>query len=180
MMLNVALFASMISILAQITIPLPLIPITGQTLAIGLAVTILGSTYGSYAVILYCLMGAIGLPVFTNFHSGLTALTGPTGGFIIGFIPCAIITGIILEKTAFRITNAFIANIIGMIITLIFGTIWLKYFANLSWTSALSSGFYPFIIVGLLKAYLAAVIGITVRNRLIRAKLLPFPAKRAS
>lgn len=79
MMIVVALFASLIGILAQVTIPLPIIPITGQTLAIGLAATILGSKFGTYAVILYCLMGAIGIPVYSNLSSGVSVLLKLSG-----------------------------------------------------------------------------------------------------
>lgn len=176
MTIVVALFASIIGILAQITIPLPIIPITGQTLAIGLSATILGSKFGTYAVCLYCLMGAIGLPVYSNLSSGFSVLLGPTGGFIIGFIPTAYLTGYILEKTSFRIVTAMIANTAGMIITLSIGTVWYKVYADISWVAAFSTAFAPFVIVGLLKAYLASFIGIAVRKQLIHAKLLS-PAK---
>src|SRR5699024_5700701 len=147
MMVVTALFTAIIGILAQITIPLPLIPITGQTLAIGLAATILGSRYGTYSTILYIFIGAIGVPVFSAMSSGFGVIFGPTGGFIVGFIPAAFVIGLYLEKTAFTITHACIANIIGMIITLCFGTAWLKIVASLSWTGAFMSGFAPFIIV---------------------------------
>lgn len=170
-----ALFAAIIGILAQVTIPLPLVPITGQTLAVGLAATILGSRYGTLSVILYALMGAIGVPVFSGMVGGLGVIVGPTGGFIVGFIPTALITGLILEKTSFTILNGMIANTIGMLITLTFGTVWLKFAANLSWTVAFASGFLPFIVVGLIKAFLASWVGITVYKRLVSAKLLSSP-----
>ena len=75
-----ALFAAIIGIFAQITIPLPLIPITGQTFAIGLAVTILGLRYGTLSVFIYILLGAIGIPVFSAMSGGLGIVAGPTGG----------------------------------------------------------------------------------------------------
>lgn len=83
-MIIIALFAAMIGILAQITIPLPLVPITGQTLAIGLAATILGARYGTYSVILYIINGAAGVPVFAEFSAGISRLVGPTGGYLLG------------------------------------------------------------------------------------------------
>jgi len=172
MMITTALFAAIIGVLAQVTIPLPLVPITGQTLAIGLAATILGSRYGTIATILYLIMGAIGIPVFAQMSAGLGVLFGPTGGFIVGFIPAAFIIGYYIEKTSFTIFQAIIANLIGMIVTLTFGTIWLKISAELSWTAAFISGFAPFIIVGVIKAALAGWIGILVRKRLITANML--------
>lgn len=172
MMIITALFAAITGVLAQVTIPLPLIPMTGQTLAIGLAATILGSRYGTISTLLYITMGSIGIPVFAQMTGGLGILLGPTGGFIVGFIPATFIIGYYIEKTSFTVMQACIANLLGMVITLIFGTVWLKLSADLSWTAAFLSGFAPFIIVGIVKAWLAGWIGILVRKRLISANLL--------
>lgn len=165
-MLLAALFAAIIGVLAQVVIPLPLIPITGQTLAIGLAATILGSRLGTLAVVLYLAMGAAGVPVFESFTGGIWKFFSPTGGYLVGFLPTAFLIGWILEKWGFNFRNALIANIIGMIVTLVFGAVWLKIGSNLSWTVAITSGVTPFIVVGIVKAALAAWIGIVVRTRL--------------
>jgi|SRR5690625_3534643 len=177
MMIVTALFTAIIGVLAQITIPLPFVPITGQTLAIGLAATILGSRYGTLSSVLYLIIGAIGIPVFAQMTSGFGVIFGPTGGFLVGFIPTTYFIGLYLEKTRFTIGHAFIANVIGMFITLTFGTTWLKIIANLSWTQAFIGGFAPFIVVGLIKAFLAGWIGILVRNRLQSAKIIFVPSK---
>ncbi|MFJ7933514.1 biotin transporter BioY [Sporosarcina sp. NPDC096371] len=172
MMIISALFAAIIGVLAQITIPLPIVPITGQTLAIGLAATILGTRYGTLSVVIYLCMGAIGVPVFAQMQAGFGILFGPTGGYLIGFIPTALIIGYFLEKTSFTLKNAIIANVLGMFMALTFGTVWLKMIADLSWTAAFTGGFAPFLIVGLMKAVMAAWAGIAVRNRLKSTNLL--------
>lgn len=169
-MIIVAFFAALIGILAQITIPLPYIPITGQTLAIGLAATILGSKLGTLSVLVYILLGIVGIPVFSQASAGLGVVFGPTGGFIIGFIPTAYLTGYILEKKSFTYAYAMLANTIGMFITLLFGTIWFKFVMDVTWEAAFSSAFLPFIIVGIIKAFLSSWAGITVRNRLLSTK----------
>lgn len=171
-MILAALFAAITGVLAQLTIPLPLVPITGQTLAIGLAATILGSRYGTLSILVYLALGAVGVPVFAEMKSGISVLFGPTGGYLVGFVPTAFLIGWYMEKTTFTVKNAIIANIIGMIVTLAFGTVWLKISAGLEWTAALKGGFYPFIPVGIIKAVLAASIGIGVRKRLVSANLL--------
>jgi len=173
MLIVTTLFAAIIGILAQITIPLPLVPITGQTLAIGLAATILGKRYGTLSVLVYILLGIIGVPVFSMMQSGLGVVFGPTGGYIVGFIPAAFITGWYIERFGLTLTHAVTANVIGMIITLTFGAVWLKISAELSWMSAFVGGVTPFVVVGVVKAVLAASIGILVRKRLTSAKLLP-------
>ncbi len=175
-MIVTALFAAVIGVMAQITIPLPYVPITGQTLAIGLAATILGARYGTMSVLLYLIIGATGVPVFAEFSGGLGKLVGPTGGYLIGFIPAAFIIGWYMEKTSFSFKNAMIANTIGMFVTLAFGTAWLKIAADLTWMAAIAGGATPFIVVGLIKAALASWVGIIVRGRLQSANLL-LPAK---
>lgn len=172
MIIHCAIFAAMTGIFAQIEIPLPLVPISGQTLAVGITATILGSRYGALSLICYAALGAVGVPVFAGFSGGAQVLVGPTGGYIFGFIIAAYFTGLILEKTRFTIPMAMIANTVGMIITLILGTIQLKFVADLGWGQAMAAGVYPFIVVGLIKAFLASWIGITVRKRLVQAKLI--------
>ncbi|GED67723.1 hypothetical protein BRE01_14250 [Brevibacillus reuszeri] len=167
-----AIFAAVTAVLSQLTIPLPLIPITAQTLAIGLTATILGSRYGTVALVIYVLLGAIGLPVFTEASGGIQVLFGKTGGYIFGFIAAAYITGLYLEKTSFTFVNAVIANIIGMIVTLVFGSIQLKFVLDVPWDKAFAFGATPFLMVGVIKAVLAALIGIKVRERLIATRLL--------
>ncbi|MGS2778707.1 biotin transporter BioY [Robertmurraya sp. GLU-23] len=172
MMIVTALFAAIIGVMAQMTIPLPLVPITGQTLAIGLAATILGSRYGTLSVILYLIIGSAGVPVFAEFSGGVSNLFGPTGGYLVGFLPAAFLIGWYMEKTAFNFKHAMIANSIGMLVTLALGTAWLKIAVELSWSAAFAGGFTPFIIGGLIKAALASWMGVLVRNRLISARLL--------
>jgi biotin transport system substrate-specific component len=174
MLITSALFAAIIGILAQVSIPLPFspVPITGQTLAIGLAATILGRKYGTISLLLYLAIGAIGIPVFAGGAAGFAVLIGPTGGYLIGFIPTVFIIAYYIEKTRFTVLNAMIANTIGMFVTLIIGTVWLKIASSLNWNDALTFGFYPFIILGLVKAYVASALGIIIGKRLIKANLL--------
>lgn len=164
--------AAIIAVMAQIIIPLPVIPITGQTLAVGIVVTILGLKYGTLSVLLYILLGAIGLPVFKGFTGGLGILFGPTGGYIIGFLAQAYVMGLYLRKFGITYFHGIVANLLGTIITLAFGTAWLKVISDLTWESAFWSGTAPFIIVGVLKGILAAWFGVILQKRLASANLL--------
>ncbi|MEG3033286.1 MAG: biotin transporter BioY, partial [Enterococcus sp.] len=78
-----AIFAGIISILSQVTIPFGLIPLTLQTFIIGLTVTILGTKTGTWAITIYLILGLIGIPVFAGGSAGFGVLFGPTGGFLI-------------------------------------------------------------------------------------------------
>lgn len=168
-----AFCAALIAVLAQIVIPIPLIPITGQTLAVGLVVTILGLKYGTLSVLLYIALGTIGLPVFQSFTGGLGILFGPTGGYIFGFIFAALIIGLYLQTFGVTLTHAIIANLLSMVVTLAFGATWLKVMNDLSWEAAILGGVLTFIVVGIIKAILAAWLGVLVRQRLTQARLLP-------
>lgn len=168
-----AIFAALTAVFSQITIPLPLIPITGQTLAVGLTATILGSRYGTLAMLIYALLGAIGVPVFSGMSGGLQIIVGKTGGYIIGFIFTAFITGLILEKTRFNFVNGLVANLVGMVVTLAFGAAQLKFVMGIPWEKALEFGVYPFLLIGVVKAAMAAFVGIKVRERLVSNRLLP-------
>lgn len=177
-MMIISIFTAIICILAQVTIPLPIVPITGQTLAVGLAATILGSRKGSLAVGLYLVLGAVGMPVFAGMSGGIGIVVGPTGGYLLSYLPVAFLTGFLLEKTKFTIFYGILANIFGMILTLVLGSLWLKVSLSLTWTAAFYSGSAPFILVGLIKALLAGYLGITIYYRLKSARLLPVNPKK--
>ena len=112
------------------------------------------------------------MPVFSGMSGGLGIVAGPTGGYIVGFLPSALLMGLYMKKFGFTISHAIVANIIGMVVTLAFGTAWLKIVADLTWTAAFMGGAAPFIIVGIIKAVLAAWLGVTVRRRLETAHLI--------
>ena len=162
-------FAAVIAVFSQLTLPLGIIPLTGQTFAVGLAVTVLGRRTGTYAILIYLLLGLIGIPVFTGMKAGISVLFGPTGGYLVGFIINGLVTGTILEKTAFTKFWSVLANIIGAMLTLVFGTIWLKIYGGTGWLQAFQGGFIPFILPGVIKAVLAAYVGIIIRKRLPNA-----------
>ena len=106
------------------------------------------------------------MPVFAGFSSGIGVLLGPTGGYLVGFLFNGLLTGLVVEKTAFRYTGAVIGNIVGALATLLFGTLWLKWSTDMAWPAAFNGGFVLFIIPGIIKAVAAAYLGIFLRNRL--------------
>ena len=163
---------AIIAVLAQLTIPIPIIPLTMQTLAVGLVATILPWRQSMAATTLYVIIGAIGIPVYANFTGGLGILFGPTGGFLFSFIIMAFVISFYLSTFGYSKWHTIYANLFGMLINLIIGTVWLKYYLQLNWSDAIISGFVPFIIVGMIKAVLAASIGLTIRRRLLQAKLM--------
>lgn len=159
-------FSAIIAALSQFTLPLGLIPLTGQTFAIGLTATFLGKRTGTMAVFIYLLLGLIGLPVFSGMTGGIGVLFGPTGGYLIGFIFQTLVIGWIVEKLGENYSQAFFANLLGSATALLVGTTWLKFSGGLPLHTAFLSGFVPFLFPELIKGLAAAYIGILLRNRL--------------
>ena len=119
----VGVFVAIISICAWISIPMVPIPITLQTLGVFITASILGAKLGTVSIIIYILLGAVGLPVFSNFTGGFGILLSPTGGFIIGFIFTALTIGIITSFKNSILTNT-LAMLLGLLLCYIFGTVW--------------------------------------------------------
>ena len=90
--------AGVVALLAQATIPLPLVPITGQTLGVILVGAALGSRRGAAALLTYLLVGLAGAPVFAEFSGGPASVLTPSFGFILGFVPAAFVAGWFAER----------------------------------------------------------------------------------
>jgi len=144
---------------AQIRIPLPFtpVPITGQTFGVLLTGALLGSRYGTFVVIAYVVQGLTGLPVFAGLKGGIAVLFGPTGGYILGFIPTAFVVGWLLEKGWYKnLVLTIMAFALGNAIIYAFGLPWLAFFVG--WDQVLQMGLLPFLPGDLLKMILAVLV----------------------
>ena len=148
----IAIFTSIICAMSLISIPTT-IPFTLQTLAVFLCMFMLKPVDSLISVLLYILIGGIGLPVFSNFRSGFGVLAGPTGGYIIGFI--------LMTLIPFFIKNKIASGIIGLVICYIFGSIWFLMFNQSNITSIwkiLTMCVLPFVIPDGIKLALAYIL----------------------
>lgn len=161
-----ATFAGIIAIFSQIIIPLGIVPLSLQTFIVGLTVTLLGRKVGIWSVLIYFLLGAIGLPVFAGGGSGVGYLLGPTGGFLVGFIFASLIIGTIIKYTGYAYFSTIVANLLGFIVALFFGTIWLKFAADMNWTPAISTGFFGFLFPEIIKAIASGWLSVVLIRRL--------------
>lgn len=147
--------ANLIAAFAQISIPLPYVPITGQTLALTVVGFALGRKAGTAAVLAYLAEGAMGLPVFANGAAGIGALLGPSGGYLIGFVPTAYVLGYFSDKGVLKSYAKSIAVALSATaITFVFGLAQLSFFVPAD--QLLAVGLYPFIVSGIIKAVLAS------------------------
>jgi biotin transport system substrate-specific component len=143
----VAGFSLVIALCSQVAIPLPFtpVPVTLQTFAVILTGCLLGSTRGTAAVAAYIGEGLIGLPVFAGGTFGVARLLGPTGGYLVGFLAAAFVTGLLTERGfARRWVGIILTLLVGEIAIFLPGVIWLGAFVGAD--KALPLGFYPFVI----------------------------------
>lgn len=168
------LMAAIICILGPISLPLPgsLVPISLGTLAIYFVMTVLGLKLGFVSVVVYILLGLCGLPVFTGFMGGPGKLFGPTGGYIIGYLFLALISGFFIEKFENRLLPNILGMLLGTAALYFFGSVWLAYQASYTLPQALMAGAIPYIPGDLIKIALAMSLGRQLRKRLKAAGLV--------
>lgn len=159
-----SLFAAITAVLAQISIPFPGgVPLTMQTLAVSLCGIILGAKRGFISQCIYVLLGTIGLPVFASFSGGVQIVFGPTGGFLLSFPIMAYVIGFVCERTNNKVL-VILSMIVGSVINYFIGSVHFVLITKMTMLEAFMICVAPFIVTGLIKAVLAAVIGIRLKN----------------
>lgn len=169
---EIALMAAIICISSWITVPLGTIPFTLQTFGVFLAFRFLGGKKGLASVAIYILLGAVGLPVFSNFGSGIGKILGPTGGYLLGFAVSGFIITVLekfdREKVIFRI----ITDILSLVSCYALGTVWFYYSVGhgtqMSVLAMLSACVFPFVIPDIAKILLAELISSKLQKALKR------------
>ena len=122
-MVYIALFACLMAICAWISIPAQ-IPFTMQTMGVFLAVGLLGGKRGTLAVLVYILMGAVGLPVFSGMAGGIGKLLGMTGGYIVGFLASALVMWLMERLLGKKMWVLAFSMVVGLIACYAFGSAW--------------------------------------------------------
>lgn len=147
-MILCALFAALTAICSMIIIPLPFtpVPINLATLSVFLAGGLLGSRYGAISQAVYVILGAIGLPVFAGFTGGFGHIAGPTGGYLVGYVAAAWLTGFMIEKLKQNYFNNIISMIAGLAVCYTLGTLWFIYITSTGLAAALMMCVVPFLI----------------------------------
>lgn len=168
------LMAAVLCILGPISLPIPVspVPVSLGFFAVYLTVYILGMKMGSVSVLVYVLLGFVGLPVFTGFSGGIGKVLGPTGGYIIGYLFMAPIIGFFIDRWKTNYVIMVSGMLLGTAVCYLFGTAWLAYQGGMSFSAALAAGVIPFIPADIVKLILAVLIGEPVRRSLWKAGIL--------
>lgn len=163
-----ALFAALIAVLGLVSIPLPIspVPVTGQSLAIMLAGSILTVRQAAFSVITFLLIGAVGVPVFAGMTGGVGILVGPRGGYLLGFLVGAVVIALLKGQDNNKWRLAF-ANVLGgIVVVYAFGVIWLNFVTGMGLEKAFMVGALPYIPGDLFKVFAATLIAIAVNRQL--------------
>lgn len=175
-----ALMAVMIAVCSWISIPIGTIPITLQTFGVAAALCILGGKRGTLSVIVYILLGAVGVPVFHGFKGGAGVLFGMTGGYILGFVMMGLCFMLLTKLLSDTVPVRIIALAAGLILCYAFGTVWFMVVysqvkGEITAISALSMCVFPFIIPDIIK--IAAAVLLSLRLAPVMNRMLAPAAK---
>ena len=168
----IGVLTAVISVMSWIRIPMPLgVPMTLQTFAVPLAGVILGPRKGMLAVVLYILLGAIGVPVFSGFSAGPGALFGLTGGFIWAFPLMALFAGLGVKKgTVLWIT---LGLLMGIVADYTVGVLQFMLVSGNSLQTSIMACVLPFLPTEAIKAALVGTVGMQCRRALVKNGLAP-------
>ena len=147
--------AALTAICSQIQIPLPMVPINLALFAVHLSGALLGWKYGALSMVVYALLGVIGVPVFAGF-----------GGYILGYILCALIVGALSRKFAFNFKTLCLSMVLGVAVCYAFGTIWFMAVTGLNLATSMSYCVIPFLPGDAVKILLAAFLALRLRKPL--------------
>ena len=178
-----AMCAAITCILAPLSIPLAGgVPVSLATFAVMLSGVLLGGPLGALSQLIYVLLAAVGLPVLAGWTGGLGIVLGMTGGYIIGYIPCAWLTGLIYKKygeTAkkpVKILFMIIGMTAGNIVLYVIGTAWFMFITEMTLEASLAACVIPFIPGNIIKMAAVIIIGLPVENAIRRTAYANEPA----
>lgn len=159
----IGISAALIAVCSWISIPLPTVPITLQTMGVCLIAGLFGLKRGTLATVVYIALGALGVPVFSGFTGGVGIILGQTGGYIIGFIFTALIVGLASDKFKGRLLPLILSMVIGILVCYAFGTAWFavvyaKSNEPASLLTILGWCVFPFLLPDAVKIAVAAVL----------------------
>lgn len=174
-----AVMAALCCILGPLSVPIGAVPISLTIIAVFLCVFALKTKLGTLAVIIYLLLGLVGLPVFSGFSGGVAKVAGPTGGYLVGYIFLALIAGLAIDKSYdFTGVKRYVCQIAGMVLGVavcyLFGTIWFVVMMDVTFGYALGVCVIPFIPVDALKIVICIVLGNALRKALSSARLVQY------
>ena len=155
-MCRIALVTALLCVVGPMTIPIGPVPVSMATLGVYLAGALLDK-YGTIAVAMYILIGAVGMPVFSGFGAGIAHIAGPTGGFIAGYLLCAAVIGFVAQRGK-KDWMRIVSMVLGTVLCYAVGTAWFAIQTGVNISGAVVSCVIPFLPGDAMKIIAAAAI----------------------
>lgn len=170
-----SLLAALMAVGAYLAIPIGPVPVVLQNMFVFLAPLLLGRRWGLASVCVYLLAGACGLPVFSGGMGGIGRFFGPTGGFLLGYMPAVFLIGVLVSGRRSLFWRDVFAMVLGSVILYGCGLSWLKFVLGFTWSKTLAVGMFPFLVGDAFKIVAAAAMAKSLRPVLMVRR---FDAKR--
>ena len=167
--ITAALLAALLAVISPFYIPLYGVPLTLSTFGVYLCALLAGGGWGTAAVGIYLLLGAVGIPVFSGFTGGFQVFAGPTGGFLLGYLPCVLLAGWLCQHFGQKPFLWGLSLLCGTVLLYACGTAWYMAHANLSLRIALLTCVVPFLPWDAVKLVAAVSLAYPVKKTLQRA-----------
>ncbi|MBQ9765516.1 MAG: biotin transporter BioY [Lachnospiraceae bacterium] len=162
---TIGIMAALMCVISPWSIQIGPIPVTFATLALYFISFFVGEKIGVVAVLIYILLGAVGLPVFSGFTGGLQRIMGITGGYIVGYIPCVYVSGLMIRRMPKKLGVYILAMTTGTCILYLTGILWYVFQTEMSVTAAMMICVVPFVPADILKIVIASVFVQEVNKR---------------
>ena len=170
----IAMFTAVMAVCSQISIPLPFspVPFSMGIFAVFLTGALLTKYQAFAALVVYLLLGAVGIPVYSQFSGGISVLIGPTGGYLVAYAIMAFLIAFACEKFP---KHSYLASMISMHLSLmicyLLGSGWLAIQTGTNFGAALMTGALPFAVFDIIKAVLSASLAFALRKALKKANI---------
>ena len=169
------LFAALSAVLSWTSIPIGAVPVTLTHVSVFMAAGLLGPWYGAASQLAFVLLGAAGAPVFSGFRGGLGHIAGPSGGFILGYILTALVTGLVIRRFGFKIWVLALAMTAGWVCTYAAGVPWIAVQTGRGVPESLTAFCLPFLPGDAAKTALCAVLINRLHPVLQPSSINPYP-----
>lgn len=164
-MTMIALFAALIGVAGYITIPIPPVPITAQTLVVMLAGLVLSPRLAAFSIMTFIFIGSVGVPVFSNGRAGIQVFLTPSGGYIVGFLIGVIVISLLKGKGTNMVRNFLASFVGGVIVVYAIGVPWMANILGFDFHTAIFKGIIPFLLGDTLKVLLASFLAIRINKQ---------------
>ena len=166
----IAIFTAVMCVLSPLSIPLEPVSITLATLALYVIGALLPFPISIFPILIYLCLGFVGLPIFSKFQGGPQVILGPTGGFLIGYLPCVAIESLLISFFPNKKWMYPLAMLLGTIVLYSIGLLWIVFYGGYAWKNAWSLCVLPFLPGDFAKIIVSTIVGVRLRPLVAKKK----------